>query len=79
MCMFGGAPSMGALPPMPPMPATPPPPPTMVDGSVLEASKDQRRRSSAGAGFAGTIATGGKGVTTPAFTTANFGKTQLGA
>jgi hypothetical protein len=69
-------PSMPAPPPLPPMP---PPAPTPVDAAVVSGVNEQRKRSASSAGYGGTIATGGLGVATPAFTTANMGKTMLGS
>lgn len=62
-----------------PLPAAPPPAPSPVDPAVLQARADAKRRAQAMAGYASTITTSGLGVLTPASTTANAGKTQLGA
>jgi len=78
MCVFG-SPSSPSMPAMPPTPAAPPPAPTPVDAAVTNSVNEQRKRSAASAGYGGTIATGGQGATTPAFTTANMGKTLLGS
>ena len=75
MGIFGGQ----QMPALPPMPADPPPPKAQIDEATTQAVQDQRRRAAASAGYNSTIATGGQGVTTPAFTTANIGKTLLGS
>jgi hypothetical protein len=67
------------MPQMPPTPAPPPPAPTPVDAAVVSGVNEQRKRAAGSAGYAGTIATGGQGLTTPAFTTQNFGKSLLGS
>lgn len=74
MGIFSGAPQM----PTPQMPAPPPPPPTPVDPGVMNNLRADKMRRASSAGYAGTIATGGQGDPSPAFTTANFGKTLLG-
>jgi hypothetical protein len=55
------------------LPPAPPPPPTPVDENVVNAAREVKRRSAAAGGYAGTNATGGQGVVTPAFTTGTPG------
>ena len=52
----------------------------MADDSVKKARDDEKKRAAAMAGYASTIATGGRGIMAPASTTATAGgKQQLGA
>lgn len=60
------------------MPAPPPPPPTPVDPAVSAAGERMKQRAAAATGYASTIKTGGSGIVTPAYTSANAGKTLLG-
>lgn len=69
MCI-GSAPQTPAPPPIPqPLP----PQPTPVSEAVVNTAKEQKRRSAAAGGYAGTIATSGQGVVQPAFTTGSQG------
>ena len=81
MGIFGGAPSMGAMPPTSPPPVVEPPAPapTFVDPEVQRARETQKKRAQSMAGYASTIATSGLGVPGPANTTAGGGKALLGS
>lgn len=58
----------------------PPPAPTPVSAEVVNAAQAQKRRAASAGGYAGTIATGGQGVVSPAFTAGSPGfKTLTGA
>lgn len=44
-----------------------------MNENVVNAAKEVKRRSAAAGGYSGTIATGGQGVITPAFTAGSPG------
>lgn len=83
MGIFSPPQQQAALPPMAPPPVAPipvpDPIPTPVDPSVKQARDAAKKRAAALQGYASTIATSGQGDLTPVSTTANGGKTMLGA
>lgn len=64
MCMFGGGPSMPAVP----EPTTPPEPAKEADQAVQKARSDERRRARQASGQNGTILTSAGGDLTSAAT-----------